>query len=505
MSDEILLKKRIVDYDETKSFGMNDYLFVDNTTKGTRKLRATEMENNIVESVGGDIVLNDWISDSFISTVQIVDLNTSPQHSSNYRYLVSDCTPGDVFTINGKGGGDPRLWGFLHNTGLVLSTSSAGLTGNNLQVTAPANAVKIVINDNDKTGNCYRNGVLLSDWIDNNYIKLTATVDLENPQHSTGWRYQVHDCEANDRFTLNGKGGGIPRFYAFIGETGLVLSCASAGFEANNFIVTAPKNAVQIVINDNSMQGKNYKHGSLRSRYLGKTCSILGDSISTYVGYVPDDSRALYPKPNYGMDSVEKTWWMKVIKALGMRLNKNNSWASTRVSTSKNNSDDANAACQVSRCQDLGSNPDVIIVWMGTNDYNYNTPLGTYDGRSEVPTVTNTFREAYAVMLSRILSKYKTAEVWVCTLPYTGHANDNVFPEMNDSGIPLLDYNKAIIEIADAFGVKVLHHDSCGITYYNRAAYVMSSGNDVHPNEAGHSLIANNDIRQMDPSVKTVY
>ena len=243
----------------------------------------------------------------------------------------------------------------------------------------------------------------------------------------------------------------------------------------------------------------------LESVYKGKTISILGDSISTYAGYIPSGNSNYYTGSNCGVTSVNDTWWMKLIRALGMSLKLNNSWSGSRVTTTNG---DAGAGC-MTRCQNLGTNPDVIIVYMGINDFNNEVPLGTYDGSGSFPTATTTFREAYAIMLKKILTAYPNAEVWVCTLPYDERNGAAEFPEVNENSVLLATWNNAIRELADLFGVKVLEHAKCGLTYQNMSIYMgdynSTTLQGLHPNAAGHSLIANNDIRQMDAAVRTRY
>lgn len=232
------------------------------------------------------------------------------------------------------------------------------------------------------------------------------------------------------------------------------------------------------------------------SIYEGKKISILGDSISTFLGYIPEGNATYYPSGT--VQSVADTWWYKLYTALGMTLEVNNSWSGSRVTTTAG---DTSAGC-MTRCQGLGTNPDVIIVWMGINDFNNEVALGSYDGTTSLPSVTTTFREAYAIMLNKILTTYQSSEVWVCTLPQCERNAESGFPEINGNGVALAEFNKAILELANAFGVKVLDHNKCGLTYQNMPTY---NPDNLHPNNLGHSLVANNDIRQMDNVVRTRY
>lgn len=241
-----------------------------------------------------------------------------------------------------------------------------------------------------------------------------------------------------------------------------------------------------------------------KSAYAGKKVSILGDSISTFSGYIPAGNAVFYTGSNCGVTSVDDIWWMKLIKALDMSLLVNDAWSGSRVTGSG-----GSAGC-MSRCESLGTDtevPDVIIVYLGINDFNNGVILGTYDGTGVFPTGTATFREAYAIMLKKMLEKYPKVELWVCTLPYCERSGDVVFPESNGNGDLLVVWNDAIRDLADLFGVKVLEHAKCGLTHQNLAQYMgdYASGKALHPNAAGHSLIANNAIRQMDPVVRKRY
>ncbi len=233
------------------------------------------------------------------------------------------------------------------------------------------------------------------------------------------------------------------------------------------------------------------------SIYQGKKLSILGDSISTFSGSISQGNAAWYP--NQSIDNVEQTWWKMAVEALGMVLDTNNSCSGSCVSYERNS-----RPTGLLRCENLGD-PDVIVVWMGINDFVYaGTSLGAYDGKAEIPTETGSmdFRSAYAVMLNKILTAYPTAEVWVCTLPTTDFSaigTDSVFPKLNKNGNTILEYNTAIKELADAFSVNVIELDKCGITWQNLATF---TDDKLHPNTDGHLKIASKVVRTLDPSVQ---
>ena len=234
------------------------------------------------------------------------------------------------------------------------------------------------------------------------------------------------------------------------------------------------------------------------SVYAGKKLSVLGDSISTFAGFIPEGNAVYYTGSNGGVSGVGDTWWRKLQTALQMELLVNNSWSGSRVTTTGG---ETPAGC-MDRCTSLGTSgvdPDVILVFMGINDFNNGVALGAYNGEGTLPEDTTTFREAYAVMLSKLLLRYKYAQVWVCTLPYCERGTNDGFPEENGNGVTLAAWNAAIRELAALFGVKVLEFAGAGITYQNMGVY---TGDHLHPNAAGHSLLANQAIRTLDSRVR---
>ncbi len=260
-------------------------------------------------------------------------------------------------------------------------------------------------------------------------------------------------------------------------------------------ITLSPNSNLFNINNNNSISITYYANKPKDSVYKNKKLSILGDSISSFKGYIPNGNDYYYPLID--VLNVNDTWWMKLINALGMELDVNNSYSGSRVSGTWASAGNGN------RTANLGNFPDVIIIWIGANDFLADIPIGNYDGKSAVPTSVTTFSDAYAVMLNKVLTTYPDAEVWVCTLHQFEYMNDNGFPETNNSGLTLKDYNDVILTLADAFGVRVLENHKCGMTYQNCSKWY--SGKNPHPNKAGHSMIANNAIRQMDNYIRTRY
>ena len=244
------------------------------------------------------------------------------------------------------------------------------------------------------------------------------------------------------------------------------------------------------------------------SIYSGKKLSILGDSISTFAGYIPSGQSSEYNGTNYNGLQVSDTWWMKLINALGMSLLMNNSWSGTCVTTARDSAKGANSNAMY-RADLLGTDPDVIILYMGINDFCFETPLGTYDGTTPVPTSGEDFSSAYAITLDKMMNAYKTSEIWCATLPQCERNGSTGAPEINDAGVALVDYNERIKRLALTFGAKVLDFAQSGLTYENMSVYMgdweESSERGLHPNIDGMSVLANQAIRQFDSYCRTRY
>lgn len=247
---------------------------------------------------------------------------------------------------------------------------------------------------------------------------------------------------------------------------------------------------------------------NVKSIKAGKKISIYGDSISTFSGWIPEGNAVYYTGSNAGVSTVYDTWWMKTINALDLELLVNNSWSGRTVSSIKGDAD-VSAGYKEENVVQLKSNnilPDIIIIKLGINDFDYECPLGNYDGGTELPSDPSTFTNAYAMMLNLIMTNFPLSEVYCCTLQAAERNGSIGFPEINGNGESLTSWNNAIKQLASAFGAKIIDHEVCGITYYNLKTYMgdwaEATGAGLHPNAAGHSLIANQTIHDIDNAVR---
>lgn len=74
-------------------------------------------------------------------------VSLTPVANALWSHSIVSCAEGDKFIINADGGQSPRAWGFLDSANHVLSVCDASTVVEDLELTAPTNAVKLIIND----------------------------------------------------------------------------------------------------------------------------------------------------------------------------------------------------------------------------------------------------------------------------------------------------------------------------------------------------------------------
>lgn len=226
------------------------------------------------------------------------------------------------------------------------------------------------------------------------------------------------------------------------------------------------------------------------NKYKGKYISILGDSISTYIGYIPAGAIPYYNDP--ATMTVDQTWWKRLIDQTGMNLCINNSYSQSRITNTGDSPSPAVSSGRTTALHTAEHDPDVIVIYMGINDFSGDVPIGTYDGTQAFPTDQTTFREAYAIVLRDIMVRYPQAEIYCCTLPNS----TTTFPQVNGGGIILQAYNKAIRDIADLFGAKIIEFSKA----YSHQMTTLTAG--LHPNALGHYRLSCVAIKTIEPTAK---
>ena len=225
--------------------------------------------------------------------------------------------------------------------------------------------------------------------------------------------------------------------------------------------------------------------------------SILGDSISTFANISNNsnkynstigNNRVYYGGKEYlGTYCVldeNQTWWNIVLNNSSLTLCVNNSWSGSLVLDSNP------LACgYLSRSNNLHNDytneiPDVIIVYLGTNDANHlEVNIGEYnqveiDEFVKSKKQPKTFTEAYALMLYNLKYNYPNSVIYGFTLLPFAYVNKERENKIYEIMCKLLNhFNINIVDL----------HKDCNIklndTYFAEKGY-------IHPNEKGMNAIA---------------
>ncbi len=159
--------------------------------------------------------------------------------------------------------------------------------------------------------------------------------------------------------------------------------------------------------------------------------SILGDSYSTFEGYLTPDTMDIWyfegvqDARRTDVKNVSETWWMQLIKKKNWKLEVNNSWSGSTICYTGYRDEDYSRRSFITRVPALGS-PDIILIFGGTNDSWANAPIGEFKYSDWRRADLYTFRPAMACMLAKIKERYPTADVYVIS-------NDGLKPDITGS------------------------------------------------------------------------
>jgi hypothetical protein len=183
-----------------------------------------------------------------------------------------------------------------------------------------------------------------------------------------------------------------------------------------------------------------------------KSISILGDSYSTFQGYLQPDTNAVWywdnvEAMNTDVHHVRETWWHQFIKKNGYRLCVNNSFSGSTICYSGYKTvgpdfTDYSDRAFVTRLDKLGC-PDIIFVFGGTNDSWAGSPIGEYKYSGWTREDLFSFRPAMACMLEKMIDRYPNVKIYFLL-------NDDLRDEIDESVKTICShYEVDLIELVD--------------------------------------------------------
>lgn len=176
------------------------------------------------------------------------------------------------------------------------------------------------------------------------------------------------------------------------------------------------------------------------------TLAVLGDSYSTFAGFIPEGNACWYNSPadhkRTDVTKVEQTWWWQVANEGGYKLGAIESYSGATICNTGYRDEDYSDRSFVTRCTNLG-NPDIILICGATNDSWANAPIGDYKNANWKRVDLYFFRPAMAKMLNDIKLHYPNVEVYFIL-------NTELKKEINESVLEVCKhYDVPVIELVD--------------------------------------------------------
>ncbi len=181
-----------------------------------------------------------------------------------------------------------------------------------------------------------------------------------------------------------------------------------------------------------------------------KSVAILGDSYSTFEGYItPATNEAWYLRQanleRTDVTDVSQTWWHILCSEGGYRLAVNNSYSGATISYSGYRGEDYSPRSFITRADNLGQ-PDIILVFGGTNDSWAGSPLGEMKYSDWETADFYNYRPAICYLASYLSNRYLYTDIYFLLntelKPEIGEAMEEVCEHYGITLITLHDIDK---------------------------------------------------------------
>ncbi len=199
-----------------------------------------------------------------------------------------------------------------------------------------------------------------------------------------------------------------------------------------------------------------------------KKVSILGDSYSTFKDLIPKHYACWYPHANNDVSEAEQTWWKQFLAETGNVLEVNNSWSGSTICNTGYDGKDYSNRAFFTRVNMLG-NPDIILIFGGTNDSWAGVPIGDYKFKNWNKTELYSFRPALSYLLSQAKMLYPSADIYFIL-------NSELSDEVNESTFKICKKYKVPVIALENIDKQSKHPSIEGMTAISRqvAAFINS-------------------------------
>lgn len=205
----------------------------------------------------------------------------------------------------------------------------------------------------------------------------------------------------------------------------------------------------------------------------GKKAVFLGDSITE----------------GHGVSMQAHIFVNRLASMAGLCKAKNYGIGGTRIARQKSPSENPRHDLDFCmRCQQLDTDADLVVVFGGTNDFGHgDAPLGTMQDRTE-----DTFYGACHVLMRRLIAQFAGKPiVFLTPLHRLGEDDPTAGGRKAVPAAPLEDYVDALMRCARYYALPVLDlYGQSGIQPNVPEIQQRFCPDGLHPNDAGHALIA---------------
>ena len=356
--------------------------------------------------------------------------------------------------------------------------------------------------------------------------KKTDESNITNVNEITSAFYLVNQAADDSWGLLNGK------TVAIIGDS--ISTNGNSGTDSNVPEILIHEEDVGIELkayltydDTHEKQGRSWVEKTLTIGGVTFTAEQVGQEI-TFTPAEEDIGKCVGLPHNYNANSLN-TWWEVAKHELGFNAIPV-CWSGSSMTSHEDTSDPMRTCgyawheSQIRKCgirtpgetgfdSETGkinrTEPDLIIIYRGTNDMTHShiegTPFqadvfltdGYFDNynwqypANDSVTGGYGFKEAYCLTIKKLRDAYPNAKIFLCTLNVFKRINKSHFPTNNGVN-SLPQYNNAIREIADFMGCGVIEFDKDGITFENcyTQGYITDDANiPTHPTNTGHKVM----------------
>ncbi len=261
-----------------------------------------------------------------------------------------------------------------------------------------------------------------------------------------------------------------------IANSGAGMEATFTGFDWGNsyggeFTVRTPRADLQ----DKEITEIKENISEIKSRKVISSFAVIGDSFSTYEGWLPENNATWYgnsetQSKSNDVESVKDTWWWQFSKEKQLSLLCNESYSGSCVCNSPN-APRGDATSFVNRAKvhlgegnAVGIKPDLIFIFGGVNDYNASVDIGEPKYSEWTEEDLQSFAPAYCYLIDYLLTYNPHAQI-VCVSAYNCYNN----------------IKNMISTICEHYGLLYIP------IRYLEANDVEQSGS--HPNKAGMTVI----------------